>query len=177
MVNYLAKMRRKLALGPFFTVFIGADQRNSIQNTIQVSDYHKTKKELNPLSLKTPATQTGLYGYRRREKSVCSVISITFFFVSRYKVWSNIYFYLRNAKRELNHFCSYNLVVNYSTLFIVAPTGSISGNLTSSINIQWHSWRRGKANLIFIFKYVSLRFKQFFSVGWPETKTLSEKWK
>ena len=52
MVNYLAKMRRKLALGPFFTVFIGADQRNSIQNTIQVSDYHKTKRELNPFRCK-----------------------------------------------------------------------------------------------------------------------------
>lgn len=35
MVKYLAMMRRKLAIGPLFTVFVGPDQRNSTTNTIQ----------------------------------------------------------------------------------------------------------------------------------------------
>ena len=37
MVKYLATMRRKLGIGPLFTVFVGADQRNSTTNTIQVT--------------------------------------------------------------------------------------------------------------------------------------------
>lgn len=136
MVNYLAKMRRKLALGPFFTVFIGADQRNSIQNTIQVSDYHKTKGELNSFRCKRLPRKL-VYMVSVGEKNVSTVISITIFFSSLVIPLGVIFtFTFVNAKRDLNHFCSFNLVVNYSTLFIVAPTDSISGNLTSSINIQ-----------------------------------------
>ena len=81
MVNYLAKMRRKLALGPFFTVFIGADQRNSIQNTIQVSDYHKTKGELNPFRCKRlPRRLVYMVTGVEKKKNVFTVISITIFF-------------------------------------------------------------------------------------------------
>lgn len=36
MVEYLALMRRKLSISPFFTAFVGADPRNSSQNIIQV---------------------------------------------------------------------------------------------------------------------------------------------
>lgn len=37
MLAYLSLMRRKLALGPLFTVFVSADQRNSSINIVQVS--------------------------------------------------------------------------------------------------------------------------------------------
>lgn len=36
MVKYLAAMRRKIAVAPFFSVFISADPRNSTINVIQV---------------------------------------------------------------------------------------------------------------------------------------------
>lgn len=36
MVEYLALIRRKLSISPFFTAFVGADPRNSSQNIIQV---------------------------------------------------------------------------------------------------------------------------------------------
>lgn len=36
MTKYLALMRRKLSLGPLFTVFVGADPRNSSVNIIQI---------------------------------------------------------------------------------------------------------------------------------------------
>ena len=41
MIKYLSLMRRKLALGPLFTVFVSADQRNSSVNIIQVSQANK----------------------------------------------------------------------------------------------------------------------------------------
>ena len=37
MLKYVSLMRRKLAIGPLFTVFVGADQRNSSINIVQVS--------------------------------------------------------------------------------------------------------------------------------------------
>jgi len=37
MLKYMSLMRRKLAVGPLFTVFVGADQRNSSINVVQVS--------------------------------------------------------------------------------------------------------------------------------------------
>jgi len=37
MLRYMSLMRRKLAVGPLFTVFVGADQRNSSINVVQVS--------------------------------------------------------------------------------------------------------------------------------------------
>ncbi|KAK2552754.1 Endothelin-converting enzyme 1 [Acropora cervicornis] len=37
MVEYLALMRRKLSISPFFTAFVGADPRNSSENIIQVN--------------------------------------------------------------------------------------------------------------------------------------------
>ena len=36
MVKYLALMKRKLSVSPFFTAFVGADPRNSSENIIQV---------------------------------------------------------------------------------------------------------------------------------------------
>ncbi|KAL9970110.1 hypothetical protein ACROYT_G022433 [Oculina patagonica] len=36
MLKYISLMRRKLALGPLFTVFVSADQRNSSINTVQI---------------------------------------------------------------------------------------------------------------------------------------------
>lgn len=41
MIKYLSLMRRKLTLGPLFTVFVSADQRNSSVNIIQVSQANK----------------------------------------------------------------------------------------------------------------------------------------
>lgn len=41
MLKYLSLMRRKLAVGPLFTVFVGADQRNSSMNVVQVSQSHQ----------------------------------------------------------------------------------------------------------------------------------------
>lgn len=41
MVKYISLMRRKLAVGPLFTVFVGADQRNSSINVVQVSQSQK----------------------------------------------------------------------------------------------------------------------------------------
>lgn len=37
MLKYITLMRRKLAVGPLFTVFVGADQRSSSINVVQVS--------------------------------------------------------------------------------------------------------------------------------------------
>ena len=117
MVNYLAKMRRKLALGPFFTVFIGADQRNSNQNTIQVSDYHKTKRELNPFRCKRLPRKLVYMVIGVEKKRFYSDLDNNFFsslVIPRGVIFT---FTFVNAKRELNHFRSFNLVVNYSTLF------------------------------------------------------------
>jgi len=36
MLKYISLMRRKLAVGPLFTVFVGADQRNSSINVVQI---------------------------------------------------------------------------------------------------------------------------------------------
>ena len=117
MVNYLAKMRRKLALGPFFTVFIGADQRNSNQNTVQVSDYHKTKRELNPFRCKRLPRKLVYMVIGVEKKRFYSDLDNNFFsslVIPRGVIFT---FTFVNAKRELNHFCSFNSVVNYSTLF------------------------------------------------------------
>lgn len=50
MIKYLALMRRKLSLGPLFTVFVGADPRNSSVNIIQVSSVQTKVKSSSVLS-------------------------------------------------------------------------------------------------------------------------------